>query len=107
MADYRLSRASSDPTPSVNHVGHRSNGRCLDCGIESTPSVDADYPPARLARVKAANVRLHHLPGAAESLALMRELDAMSEPTIERRKANNVNQAIEFLNAAGRRAGDR
>ena len=41
---------------------------------ESTPSVDADFPPAR---------------------------------ETERRKANNVNQAIEFLNAAGRRAGDR
>ena len=54
--------------------------------VESTPSVDADYPPARQ-------------PSANESLLLMRLID--------RRKLNNVDQAIEFLNAAGRRAGDR
>ena len=71
----------SDCTPPRVHVnGYHTTA------LESTPSVDADYPPAPQ-------------PSANESLLLMRLID--------RRKADNVNQAIEFLNAAGRRAGDR
>ena len=76
-----------ESTPSVDYAPDLAPGHsCRESGCptpDDTPSVDADYPPARV--------------GVTWSPGWL----------IERRKANNVNQAIEFLNAAGRRAGDR
>ena len=95
MADYRISRASSDPTPSI----------------------DADYPPARLTErelVNAAEGSSPDYPTIERCLICLfppgtraKDHAIWCPHFVDRRKADNVNQAIEFLAAAGRRAGDR
>jgi hypothetical protein len=82
---------------SLDHVGHRVGARCPDCGVDSTPSVDADYPPTALvmADVKLTRIEWNMVLSSIEGRAeVFDDLDEVPTGTDYRSLARRIRAAV-------------